>query len=88
MQWPTKESDAVIKPYNRNRCKLTNGNCAIDAERQARLYADWALKKGLKKVHVFKRNEHSQPNVEAHMGLAQGGYTQQRLIECNPEDWK
>ena len=88
MQWPDKEKYAPIKPYNPNRCKLTNSNCAIAPEKQGRLYADWALKKGLKKVHTFPRNERSPNSVKTLMGLAQGGYNSTRTIDVDPEDWK
>ena len=92
MKWPDKKVDAPIKPYNRNRCKLTNGNCAIDAERQARLYMEWALRKGLKKIHVFPENTRSQPSTLSHYGLRAGlrdsGQRWMVFENCNPEDWK
>ena len=90
MQWPDKKVDAPIKPYNRNRCKLTNSNCAINAKWQARLYMEWALEKGLKKIHVFPENTRSQQSTLSHYGLRVTLRNLRGMIfeNCNPEDWK
>ena len=42
MQWPDKKADAPIKPYNRNRCKLTVTNSRISVKEQVRRYIEWA----------------------------------------------
>ncbi len=89
MQWPDKKDDAPIKPYNPRRCKLTASNSAIDVEHQVKLYAEWAKKKGLKKIHVFPPGRTGSNSRKAYDKLLRQDLAPDtKLVEVDPEDWK
>ena len=87
MQWPDKKADAPIKPYNRNRCKLTAANCAIDVSKQVRLYAEWANEESLKKVHIFPPGKTGYARFAFDELLKQEMHPDTRLVDVNPADW-
>ena len=83
MQYKTGKLTDKIKPYRKPR--LTYSNCAIDVSKQAQLYGIWAVKQGLKAVHVFPAGRINTNTSIVRTSLAQRGL---KLIDVNPEEWK
>ena len=88
MQWPDKSKDAPIKPYNPRRCKLTNSNCAIDVEKQVRLYMEWARERGLKQVHIFPPGRMGYARMAYETLLKQPMDPGTKITWVDPEEWK
>ena len=88
MQWPEKDQDAPIKPYNRRRCALTHSNCAVHVDTQVRLYAEWAYERGLKVIHIFPPRKAGYARMAYDALLKQHLMPLTRLVAVDPEDWK
>ena len=86
MQWPDKKADAPIKPYNRNRCKLTITNSRISVKEQVRRYIEWAQRQGLKDLHVFPENNRSKDSFACHAVIRNSPYRNNTYV-VDPADW-
>ena len=67
--------------------KLTIANCAIDAENQAKLYAEWVNKKGLKVIHIYKQSKSPYWEITYQTLLRELIGCGIRLIEVEKEDF-
>lgn len=75
------------KPYRQRR--MTNSNCAIDIEKQAKLYAEFARERGLKVIHVFPDRREGTNTFRTRFTLSsQMLMTGVKLVDVDPEEWK
>jgi hypothetical protein len=72
------------KPYRQR--KMTNGNCAIDHEKQAKLYMEWAQANNLNQVHSYPDSKNYRTN-EVNQIVRTNGFGI-RITQVNPEEWK
>jgi len=74
------------KPYRQRR--MTDSNCAISVEHQARLYAEWARDRGLKVIHIFPPGKTGNARRAYEKLLKCDLDPNTKLVDVDPEDWK
>ena len=77
-------------PLFRHTNRLTLANCALAPAEQAKRYAAWAIKQGLKTIHLFPagRTGHSaESHYELRNNQALGVRHGITFAEVDPADW-
>jgi hypothetical protein len=86
-QYKNPEEDKWGRPWR--KVKLTDSNCAIDIEKQAKLYHEWMNEKRRCGLHLYPKgpvNSTRQRTREYFLDVLPLG----RFVirDVNPEDWK